>query len=444
MFFRLEKCNFVCSYHIYNMLKRRIEKKLQEWKDSHGLLPKINKSEPAMKKVLAFLLLLFPLQFAIAQKLPHLEPVTITEMVPVEMESQQSDGFFHADTNCRFIECRNSEMTVGYLIEPKVDWWWCLGMKGDICYNVGLRDVQRAETVFANTMDRRADSAQQIQRAFTAPYFYQYIRQYVFYLNSEGDTCVHINCIHISEVMPEERFFPYRLRPDLDYIDVFDGDDDFWKADLNLTQGKLLSYDVNGPMIHIVEGRNDEPRGLYDKTLFQYPWPIQEPYSFEQLPTVVKKAVLSQIDTVGISDYQYFSTKYVWDYMEEKDGNGVSIRKRYKKGDYYKIYSDTICRGLDAKGRIVYVGNEEYLGRLDQKYLSNFAGIGTVLAAIEHDMSARGRNYEKYGYIQWVEQVGDDYVVAAIYNPPVPADFLRAYYTIDRKGNIKGVTINQR
>ena len=86
---------------------------------------------------------------------------------------------------------------------------------GDCC-EVGLREVQWAETVLAKVLDRRADSAQQIQKAFTAPYFYEYIRQYVFYLNPEGDTCVHINCIHISEVMPEEEeFFQFRFRPDI-------------------------------------------------------------------------------------------------------------------------------------------------------------------------------------------------------------------------------------
>ena len=66
-----------------------------------------------------------------------------------------------------------------------------------------------------------------------------------------------------------------------------------------------------------------------------------------------------------------------------------------------------------------------------------------MMATIERDMSARGRDFGKYGYIQWVEKIGDQYVVAAIYNPPVPADILRAYYTFDRKGKKKGVTLEQ-
>ena len=367
--------------------------------------------------------------------------------IDFELERQQSSGFIRVDTNYRFTECRNAEGTVGYLIEAKDCVFLVgilLGHQFEDCCEVGLQDVQRAENMLAKVLDRRADSAQIIQRAFTAPYFYQYIRQYVFYLNPEGDTCVHINCIHIREVMPEERFFHSRMRPDLRYIVVLDGSDDFWNADLNLTKGKLLTFDVNGPTIHYVDGRNNEPLGLYQKTLFQSWWPIQESYSFEQLPTAVKKAVLSQIDPVGISGYQHFSTKYIWAYREKKDGSGVSKRKRYKKGDYYKIYSDTICRGFDAKGRMVYIGNVKYLGRLEPIYLNRIDGIDTMMAAIERDMSARGRNFGKYGYIQWVEQVGDRYVIAVVYNPPIPADFFCAYYTLDSKGQVEGVTLHQR
>ena len=405
-----------------------------------------------MKRILVFLFFLLLMQHVSAQAPPHLEPVMITEMVPVEidfeLERQQSSGFIRVDTNYRFTECRNAEGTVGYLIEAKDCVFLVgilLGHQFEDCCEVGLQDVQRAETMLAKVLDRRADSAQIIQRAFTAPYFYQYIRQYVFYLNPEGDTCVHINCIHNSEVMPEDKeFFPFRIRPDLNYMTVFDGDDDFWNADLNLTKDKLLTYDVNGPTIHYVDGRNYEPRGLYQKTLFQSWWPIQEPYSFEQLPTAVKEAALSQIDKTKITECVYFSTKYIWAYREKKDGSGVSKRKRYKKGDYYKIYSDTICRGFDAKGRMVYIANEEYMGRLEPIYLNRIDGIDTMMAAIERDMSARGRNFGKYGYIQWVEQVGDRYVIAVVYNPPIPADFFCAYYTLDSKGQVEGVTLHQR
>jgi hypothetical protein len=91
----------------------------------------------------------------------------------------------------------------------------------------------------------------------------------------------------------------------------------------------------------------------------------------------------------------------------------------------------------------LYVGNKKYLGKLDQTYLSYVAEIDTMMSIIERDMSARGCNFRKYGYIQWVEQIGDHYVIAVIYNPPIHADFLRAYYTFDRKGKKKGVALEQ-
>ena len=76
-----------------------------------------------MKKLPIILFFLLLMHHASAQKPPHLVPVTITEMVPV------NDS---VDEHLRFIECRNSDKTVGYLIEPKGDWGWFPGMKGDI------------------------------------------------------------------------------------------------------------------------------------------------------------------------------------------------------------------------------------------------------------------------------------------------------------------------
>ena len=93
---------------------------------------------------------------------------------------------------------------------------------------------------------------------------------------------------------------------------------------------------------------------------------------------------------------------------------------------------------------MVYIGNVKYLGRLDPIYLNRIDGIDTMMAAIDRDMSARGRNFGKYGYIKWVEQVDDRYVIAVVYNPPISADFFCAYYTLDSKGKVEGVTLHQR
>ena len=375
-----------------------------------------------MKRILALLSFLLLMQYASAQKPPHLVPMTISEMVP---------GDDDVNDYLRFIECRNSEKTVGYLVEPKDDWFF-LGQRGEVCHNIGLHEVQRAETLFTTVMDKRADSAQQIHRTFTAPRFYQYIRQYVFCRTDEGDTCVRITC-----VMPSM----FGSRPAYQYIDgVCDGDDNYWKADLNLTRGRLLDYSVNGPTYYYVEGRNDEPCGLYEKTLFAKDWSLDaKDCDFKQLPEAVKKATLSLTDTTKISGCQHFSHYYTWKYRMKK-----TRMKKHKVGDHYRIFTDSISHGFDAQGRHVYVGNEEYLGRLDPTYLSYIPEIDTMMVAIRLDLSRRGRNFEKYGYIQWAEQVDNHYVLAVVYDPPVPADFLTAYYTFDRYGRIEGVSLWQQ
>ena len=55
-------------------------------------------------------------------------------------------------------------------------------------------------------------------------------------------------------------------------------------------------------------------------------------------------------------------------------------------------------------------------------------------------MSARGRDFSKYGGIRWGEQVDNRYVLAVVYRPPVHADALILYYTFDHNGRIEGVT----
>ena len=78
---------------------------------------------------------------------------------------------------------------------------------------------------------------------------------------------------------------------------------------------------------------------------------------------------------------------------------------------------------------------------LDRAYMSQIPNINTMIAAITRDLSTRGRDYSKYGGIRWAEKLGDRYVLAVVYNPPVDADALILYYTFDRNGRIEGVTL---
>ena len=397
-----------------------------------------------MKHFAVFALFLLFLPFVRAQKPEHLVPVTISEITPVVIDIEQEreiNHCFHSDTSLRFFACRNTEKVVGYLIEAEecgnLKALWALG-KDEECCRVGLREVQKAEALFAKTLDLRCDSAQQIHRAFTAPRFYEYIRQYVFYTTTDGDTCVHINC-----VMPDdESLCP--TRPSYNYVIVFDGDDYYWTADLNLSKERLISYDVNGPTLYFVEGRNKEPQGLYSERIFDRAWhPAEHKYRFDQLPTAVQKTLLSRMDTARITYCEHFSPKYVWKIHKKKNGEEVVTRKHYKSGNYYRIYSDSLCCGYDAKGRMLYIAPEKQNGRLGRENLSHIEQIDTMIATIARDLSARGRDYAKYGSIRWAEQVSDHYVLAVMYNAPIYADFLHAYYTFDRNGRLEGVALRQ-
>lgn len=269
----------------------------------------------------AFALFLLLLPFVRAQKPEHLVPMTISEITPVVIDFKQehkTNHCFSQDPHLRFFACRNAENVVGYLVEADecvyLRSMWVLD-KDDECCKVGLREVQRAEALFAKALDLRCDSAQEILRAFTAPRFYEYIRQYVFYTTTDGDTCVHINC-----VMPDdESLCP--PRPSYVYVVVCDGDDYYWTADLNLSKERLVSYHVNGPTLYFVEGRNKEPQGLYSETIFARPWlHVEHECRFDQLPTAVQETLLSQMDTARITYCKQFSPKYVWGFVKKRMG----------------------------------------------------------------------------------------------------------------------------
>lgn len=400
-----------------------------------------------MRNIDILLLFLFLGHCVSAQKPAHLEAVAVTKMVPVDsidnQDTKPNSCSGWVDTNIRFTACLNAEGIVGYLLEPKDDSYLKLTLSDMDLRRCGarLREVQRAEALFAKALDLRCDSAQEILRAFTAPRFYEYIRQYVFYTTTDGDTCVHINC-----VMPDdESLCP--PRPSYVYVVVCDGDDYYWTADLNLSKERLVSYHVNGPTLYFVEGRNKEPQGLYSETIFARPWlHVEHECRFDQLPTAVQETLLSQMDTARITYCKQFSPKYVWGFVKKKNGKEVAWRKHYKSGNYYQIYSDTLCFGYNAKGRMLYIAPEEdedsnqHLGR---ENLNHIDQIDTMMATIARDLSARGRDYAKYGSICWAEQVGDHYVLAVIYNAPIDADDLHAYYTFDRNGRLEGVALRQ-
>ena len=146
-----------------------------------------------------------------------------------------------------------------------------------------------------------------------------------------------------------------------------------------------------------------------------------------------------QFDTSKIETFRRFSP-YYWKYRQNRDGSITNIRKKHKPGYFYRVYTDSLCYGFDAKGRLQYVGHrDEWEGRLTSEALNHFSGMDKMLAAVNQDMTERGRNFLKYGFVNWVERVGKYYVLSVRYFGPVSADHLHLYYTFDKSGTLIGI-----
>lgn len=221
------------------------------------------------KAILATIILLgvVMLNNSFAQELEHIQPIKVTEISLVRHDSAQFQNALqqhlcsYIDTNITFYECRNNTTTVGYLLKVRDShnrFNVYIRDKNGTPVHVGLTEVQRAENLLAKELDLLADKAQWIQRALTAPHFYQYIRQYVFYLTTKGDTCVLINFTIPDNGTCLDRWFHAQC----------DGDDTYWVAKLNLSKGQILDYYINGPTIFVVKGRNKEPHGLENQCVF--------------------------------------------------------------------------------------------------------------------------------------------------------------------------------
>lgn len=231
-----------------------------------------------MKKIIIIsTLLLLTMGNSFSQELEHLRPIPVTgiSLVTHDTSSYKSPVAkqlcSYIDTSITFYDCRNDKGTIGYVLDyhkPRLFKSY-LSLWGDEEENaitsegysifVELKEVRRAEILLAKELDLKADSSQIIQRALTAPRFYQYVRQYSFYRTMDGDTCVEINF-----AIPDE----YNC-VDSYYYDPCDGGDVFWRATLNLSKKRILNYYVNGPEIITVKGRSKEPKGLRRNCIFR-------------------------------------------------------------------------------------------------------------------------------------------------------------------------------
>ena len=386
-------------------------------------LARVSLATPFVQKIVIVALLLFATHTTLLAQLPErLIPMNVTALEAVDMtkfpkSDNPWDNWDKPDTTIRFTACKGDTSVIGYVMEDNIGIPFLLPfVHSDSAkpYHPCLEDVQRAEVLFAEVLNFRTDSANQVPRVFLAPYFYQYIRQYIFYLNKQNDTCVYINLVQF------QRAKEYGV--DRRFLLVHDGGDHYWHAKINLTKRQLLDYNINGPLVHVSRGRNSEPIGLYNKTLnyeYYYNYYSAKRFNYREYPKAVERQLPPRHDNSGVTCV-YHIKKGLRKYYSVKFGDGVILTYR-------------------SNGKLISVATNDNVAGLSVEDLSLFPGADTLVNAIERDMRAIGRDFRKNGVIMWIEKVKGCYVIAARYESPTPIYGMVAYYTFDRKGQISSV-----
>lgn len=374
-----------------------------------------------MKKLTFIVICIFPLMTAGQGRL---EPLKVTSITPVPKDTTHYDRnspewWEHVMDSPKidFFVCRGDTGVVGYLLTT-TDTTERLSLesrtKGRLLDGAWLPEVQRTEDVLAEVLNLQADSAQHIPEVFTAPRSYRFTRQYIIYLNSTGDTCAYVNCLMIADYNHPERSF----------VNMCDGNDNYWRVRLNLTRRLLLHEGINGPSIVYVDGRNKEPRGLDSLSVFGWMGGDKKYFDcdFDALPKAVRSHLPKEYHIDGMTQY---------------DGFTVDGKK------YYTIsYSSGIEAGFDIQGHWLFLYKRD---SLTQEELVRLTGSTQVYEAVVKDMAARGRNFSRHGWIQAAELVKECFVVEVKYYPSNDPDSqgnaadMYARYTIDKSGLVIGI-----
>lgn len=362
--------------------------------------------------ILAFALLFATFQ-ALSQAPERLQPIKITSLQPVAYDSApQPDPWgwiWRPDTSLVFTACHADTGVVGYVVEERSAPFPPFPVTGKP-FHATLADVQRTEEVMAELLNLRVDSAQEAPEVFTAPRNYRYIRQYVFTLDSMGDTCVYVNCVHQGDEEPVDRRW---------LANVCDGDDYYWHINLNLSRRLLVEYGINGPCIVHVKGRSTEPEGSIDKVMFPWYRYRGKTYSYREYPKAVERQLPERHDKTGVSEVYTF-------------------RKGLHR--YYLVtFGDEVCYGYRSNGELLFVGHSSWNTGLERADLENFPIIDTLLETVAEDMRSRGRDFSRYGQVNWIEHVGTHYVMEVHYKPPTMAYEMYSIYTFNSEGKFEGI-----
>lgn len=174
-------------------------------------------------------------------------PIQITEIFPGVFPSKQyaseaeknNYSSFEIDTNTLFHRCVSETMLVGYALVPTgFDTlffpMWLHGCDfARFKQQVTLDDVRRAETLLAKSINKEELD---LYFCHIKTRYRDYGRQYVFFYNKAGDLCVMVNC------SCEKHDWLFSRR----YTVVCDGGDCYWRMVINLDNGQLIYYNING------------------------------------------------------------------------------------------------------------------------------------------------------------------------------------------------------
>ena len=376
-----------------------------------------------MKKLLPIAFCLLSL-IASGQDLNRLRPVRVVSIAPVPKDttcySELDLLSAGSDTLIDFYACSGDKGVVGYLMKT-TDFFqrsfFQDKVNGTLLDAAWLNEVQRAEEVLAEVLNRRADSAQMIPECLTASRYNLFTRQYIIYLNKEGDTCAYVNCLKGKYHHPERRF-----------IMVNDGGDSYWQAKLNLTRSQLMDIRINGSVVTYVESRSRKPQVLDNGIFFNQRNDNKAYFDcyYDDLPRRVRNHLPKEYPIDMLTKYSSF---------------------KYEGLDYYTVsYSNGYEVGFNSCGQ--WISLLRWQG-ITQEEVQRMTGRTKVYDTVVREMAARGYRFPQYGHIRWVERVKNNYVLNIRYTPsndpasPGNANDMDATLIIDRKGCLVDFIINR-
>lgn len=377
-----------------------------------------------MKKLLPIAFCLLPL-IASGQDLTRLHPMRVVSIAPVPKDTTRhseldllSDG---SDTLIDFYACSGDKGVVGYLMKT-TDFFqrsfFQAKVNGTLLDGAWLTEVQRAEEVLAEVLNRRAASAQMIPECLTAPHCNLFTRQYIIYLNKGGDTCAYINCF-----MEEDYHHPERR-----FVTVNDGGDSYWQAKLNLTRRQLIDTRIDGPIVVYAKIHKRDSEEPDSRIVFNQRNDNKSYFDcyYEDLPRRVRNHLPKEYPIDMLTKYKGF---------------------KFAGHNYYTVsYSNGYEVGFNSCGQ--WISLFRWQG-IVQEEVQRMTGKTKVYDAVVREMAARGYRFPQYGHIRWVERVKNNYVVNIRYTPsndpasPGNANDMDATLIIDKKGLFVDFIINR-